>query len=195
MHQADQPSMAAEDELVDFAGTPFEQRTPRQVRDHYHRRYPLLRAADELIEVHNGRLQHSINEPWVSGLTDREITRRALEAIGRPPRDEHDVAMAVSYIDRLRDEMRDMCPAPQPDLVDAIISAEFQSSGCVTTAQEFVAMSEADRQDHVEFLAAELMQRGDVEHHLQELLTAALPMIYIAITEADEARRQTASNR
>jgi hypothetical protein len=174
-----------------LSDVPFVERTFEMVRDHYYRKFPLLRAYDELTRKHNSG-QRSINEPWDGGLSSYQITRLALIEIGKPPRDLDDIRMAEQYVRELQREVSEMYPAPAPDLADAIISAEYQWAGCVTRAEHFAAMDEADKRDHVDGLLDELMHRGAVEDHVRELLMIALPEIYARITAHSEALRNRA---
>jgi hypothetical protein len=171
-----------------LSDVPFVERTFEMVRDHYYRKFPLLRAYDELTRKHNSG-QRSINEPWDGGLSSHQITRLALIEIGKPPRDLDDIRMAEQYVRELQREVHGQYPAPAPDLTDAIISAEYQWAGCVSTAEDFNAMDEATARDHIDGLVDELQHRGAVEDHLRELLMIALPEIYTRITADSEALR------
>lgn len=173
---------------TDLFDVPFADRTPAMVRESYHLLWPLLAAYDRVVAEHSD-LNRSINEPATGGVTTTEATGLALTAIGKPPRDHEDVTYAESFIQRLEDEMTRLYPKPKPTLADAVISAEYQWAGCVTTAEDFHAMSDTEKQEHVTALVSELQQQGDTADHLHELLEAVLPQLYTHITVEDAARR------
>lgn len=174
--------------LVDLLDIPFEERTFEQVRDHYYRKFPLLREYEELTSLHNGSSRTPINEPWEGGLDTMRVTEMALIRSGKPPRDRDDILHAEQYITGLQREMRDQYPAKDPDLAEAVILAEFQWAGCVTHADDFEAMSDAEKAEHVDAVISELT--GDTKAHLREALLIALPTLYRRITAQDQDRRR-----
>ncbi|MFF5992598.1 hypothetical protein [Prauserella flavalba] len=173
--------------MIDLAETPFEARTREQVESWYHHQFPLLRAYDELTREHNTHTG-SIHEPPTGGLDTLAITELALTRIGKPPRDPADVTMAEAYLRGLHSEMATQYPSGPETLADAVARVEIALAGRVLRAEDFEAMSDVEREDHVDLLVYEM--GGDPVEHLREALAHALPAIYRRITASDEARRR-----
>lgn len=177
--------------MTDLQDIPFAERTPKMVRDWYHKRYPLLAAAYQVVVQFNG--SDSIHDPMEGGFNTLEVARAALVFTGMPPRCQDDINFADAWIAKLQAEMVTQCPPPAPNIADAVVAAEFPWAGAVVRPEEFADLSAELRDEHVQAVAGEIWEHTPADRMrvlFTQTLGLALPAIYSEISADDEARRR-----
>lgn len=165
-----------------------EQTATEKIREVYHDEYPLLREYDAVIAQYNSG-SGSINEPAEVGVTNRQAAKLALQRAGRPIRDEHDVAHAEAYIEKLRVEMKSQCPPVERGITDFVIDGMFPFAGAMPYAEDWLAQPEIEKASDIDEVV-DLIDTDELRRLLAETLKFAMPSILRKITADDQGRRR-----
>lgn len=157
--------------------------TTSSVIDKYRAEYPLL--ANYLDAVHGHTALTSINTP-ADGIDVRAATRIALNAVGRPARDDFDVDAAYRFIRSLLDEAETQFPETDRTITHYVINGYWPLVAHVPTVDDWLASDEEGRECDLEEIMRGLPDHTDkLRELLHQALAYAMPAILGDISRND----------
>lgn len=155
-------------------------------REEYLKAFPILAAYLDITREYNTRttpINELPTEP--GGLNTLQVAKMALERIGRPARDWHDVQMAEVWIRHLHDELIELSPKVEKDIADWVTSSLYPLAEYVPSAQDWDGMTIEDRDELLDDIVQDIPHDDQIDV-FRETLAYAMPGILAEITRRDQ---------
>lgn len=155
-------------------------------RDEYLKAFPILAAYLDILREYNTRttpINELPTEP--AGLNNLKIAKMALERIGRPARDWHDVQMAEVWVRHLNDELVELSPKVEKDIAEWVTYSIYPLAEFVPSVQDWDNMTLEDRDDLLDSVVQDVPHDDQIDV-FKETLAYAMPGILAEITRRDQ---------